>query len=120
MAKAISIAMNDKKLSTYHIARKGWESLWPKELIRKKSIYQFGLEKLMRFDEKLLREFFGSFFQLPKTQWYGFLTDTLSLREIVYAMCIMFIRAPWSVKKGLMIMHGKELKMLLRIVLPNI
>jgi lycopene epsilon-cyclase len=120
VAKAISTAMNDKKLSTYDIARKGWESLWPKELIRKKSIYQFGLEKLMRFDEKLLREFFGSFFKLPKTQWYGFLTDTLSLREIVYAMCIMFIRAPWSVKKGLMIMHGKELKMLLRIVLPNI
>ena len=120
VAKAISTAMNDKKLSTFHIARKGWESLWPKELIRKKSIYQFGLEKLMRFDEKLLREFFGSFFKLPKTQWYGFLTDTLSLREIVYAMCIMFIRAPWSVKKGLMIMHGKELKMLLRIVLPNI
>ena len=120
VAKAISTAMNDKKLSTYHIARKGWESLWPKELIRKKSIYQFGLEKLMRFDEKLLREFFGSFFKLPKTQWYGFLTDTLSLREIVYAMCIMFIRAPWSVKKGLMIMHGKELRMLLRIVLPNI
>ena len=25
-------------------------------------------------------------------------------------MCIMFIKAPWSVKKGLMIMHGKELK----------
>ena len=120
VAKAISTAMHDKKLSTYNIARKGWESLWPKELIRKKSIYQFGLEKLMRFDEKLLREFFGSFFELPKTQWYGFLTDTLSLREIVYAMCIMFIKAPWSVKKGLMIMHGKELKMLLRIVLPNI
>ena len=74
----------------------------------------------MRFDEKLLRKFFGCFFKLPKTQWYGFLTDTLSLREIVYAMCIMFIRAPWSVKKGLMIMHGKELKMLLRIVLPNL
>ena len=120
VAKAISTAMKDKKLSTCHIAKKGWESLWPKELIRKKSLYQFGLEKLMRFDEKLLREFFGSFFKLPKTQWYGFLTDTLSLREIVYAMCIMFIKAPWSVKKGLMIMHGKELKMLLRIVLPNI
>ena len=120
VAKAISTAMHDKKLSTYHIARKGWESLWPKELIRKKSIYQFGLEKLMRFDEKLLREFFGSFFQLSKSQWYGFLTDTLSLKEIVYAMCIMFIKAPWSVKKGLMIMHGKELKMLLRIIFPNV
>ena len=120
VAKAISQAIEDKNLTSYHIARKGWESLWPKELIRKKSIYQFGLEKLMRFDEKLLREFFGSFFQLPKTQWYGFLTDTLSLKEIVFAMCIMFFRAPWTVKKGLMIMHGRELRMLLRIIFPNI
>ena len=93
---------------------------WSKEVIRKKALYHFGLEKLMRFDEKLLREFFGSFFQLPKNQWYGFLTDTLSLKEIVYAMCVMFIKAPWSVKKGLMIMHGREFKMLLRIIFPNI
>ena len=90
VAKAVSEAIKNKNLSTLHIARKGWETLWSKELIRKKSLYQFGLEKLMRFDEKLLREFFGSFFQLPKNQWYGFLTDTLSLREIVYAMCVMF------------------------------
>jgi len=48
------------------------------------------------------------------------LTDTLSLKEIVYAMCVMFIKAPWSVKKGLMIMHGREFKMLLRIIFPNI
>jgi lycopene epsilon-cyclase len=120
VAKAVSEAIKNKNLSTYHIARKGWETLWSKELIRKKSLYQFGLEKLMRFDEKLLREFFGSFFQLPKNQWYGFLTDTLSLKEIVYAMCVMFIKAPWSVKKGLMIMHGREFKMLLRIIFPNI
>ena len=120
VAEAISAAIKDKNQTTYQIARKGWESLWPNELIRKKSIYQFGLEKLMRFDEKLLREFFGSFFQLPKSQWYGFLTDTLSLREIVLAMCVMFLKAPWSVKKGLMIMHGRELRMLIRIILPNI
>ena len=43
--------------------------------------------------------------------WFS--TDTLSLKEIVYAMCVMFIKAPWSVKKGLMIMHGREFKMLL-------
>jgi len=65
VAKAVSEAIKNKNLSTYHIARKGWETLWTKELIRKKSLYQFGLEKLMRFDEKLLREFFGSFFHLP-------------------------------------------------------
>ena len=86
VAKAVSKAIKNENLSTYHIARKGWETLWSKELIRKKSLYQFGLEKLMRFDEKLLREFFGSFFQLPKNQWYGFLTDTLSLKRL-YMRC---------------------------------
>ena len=120
VAKAISDAMKDKNLPTMLIAKKGWESLWPTELIRKKSLYQFGLEKLMRFDEKLLREFFEGFFQLPKNQWYGFLTDTLSLKEIVNAMWTMFLKAPWSVKKGLMIMRGKELRMLLKIIFPNI
>ena len=112
--------MKDKNLPTMLIAKKGWESLWPTDLIRKKSLYQFGLEKLMRFDEKLLREFFESFFQLPKNQWYGFLTDTLSLKEIVNAMWTMFLKAPWSVKKGLMIMRGKELRMLFKIIFPNI
>ena len=120
VAKAISDAMEDKNLPTMLIAKIGWESLWPKDLVRKKSLYQFGLEKLMRFDEKLLREFFESFFQLPKNQWYGFLTDTLSLKEIVNAMWVMFIKAPWSVKKGLMIMRGKELRMLLKIIFPKI
>jgi len=32
----------------------------------------------------------------------------------------MFLKAPWSVKKGLMIMRGKELRMLLKIIFPNI
>ena len=120
VAKAISKAMTDHKLPTMLIAKKGWESLWSKELIRKKSLYQFGLEKLMRFDEKLLREFFECFFKLPKSQWYGFLTDTLSLKEIVNAMWVMFLRAPWSVKKGLMIMRGREFRMLMRIIFPKI
>ena len=120
VAKAISKAMTDHKLPTMLIAKKGWESLWSTELIRKKSLYQFGLEKLMRFDEKLLREFFECFFKLPKSQWYGFLTDTLSLKEIVNAMWVMFLRAPWSVKKGLMIMRGREFKMLMRIIFPKI
>jgi len=35
-------------------------------------------------------------------------------------MWIMFIKAPWSVKKGLMIMRGRELKMLFKIIFPNL
>ena len=41
VAKAVAEAIKNKNLSTYHIARKGWETLWSKELIRKKSLYQF-------------------------------------------------------------------------------
>ena len=46
--------------------------------------------------------------------------DLKSLKEIVNAMWIMFIKAPWSVKKGLMIMRGRELKMFFKIIFPNI
>ena len=112
--------MKNKSATSAELADAGWKTLWTSELRRKQALYHFGLEKLMRFKEDQLREFFKAFFALPHHQWYGFLTDTLSLKEIVYAMCVMFIKAPWSVKKGLMIIHGREFKMLLSIIFPNI
>tara|TARA_Y100001970_G_C14255615_1_gene875157 strand:- start:1494 stop:2777 length:1284 start_codon:yes stop_codon:yes gene_type:complete len=120
VAKAIAKAMSNDKLCSLEIAQKGWKALWPKELIRKKFLYQFGLEKLMRFEEKLLREFFTSFFNLSKRHWYGFLTDTLTLSELVAAMWKMFLKAPWSVKKGLMEMHGREFVLFLKFLNPQL
>tara|TARA_Y100001968_G_C19415480_1_gene748748 strand:+ start:223 stop:1506 length:1284 start_codon:yes stop_codon:yes gene_type:complete len=112
LAKVIAKTMEDKNASPYQIASKGWDELWPPVLRRKQALYHFGLEKLMRFEESQLRDFFKSFFGLPSNEWYGFLTNTLSLNELVRAMMKMFAIAPWSVRTGLMIMKGRELKLL--------
>ncbi|KGG12598.1 MULTISPECIES: lycopene beta cyclase [Prochlorococcus] len=120
VAKAISLAMNDKENSPALIAKHGWEALWPKDLRRKQALYQFGLEKLMRFKESQLRQFFDGFFSLSKSQWYGFLTNSLTLGELVEAMWTMFKKAPLNVKWGLFEMKGREVKLLLKFLNPSI
>ena len=100
------------------LAQAGWQALGPPELRRKHALYQFGLEKLMRFSEPQLRGHFASFFCLPSAQWYGFLTNTLSLGELLAAMLALFATAPWSVRWGLMGMRGRELQLGLRMLDP--
>ena len=100
------------------LAQAGWQALWPPELRRKHALYQFGLEKLMRFSEPQLRAHFASFFCLPSAQWYGFLTNTLSLGELLAAMLALFATAPWSVRWGLMGMRGREVQLGLRMLDP--
>ncbi len=119
VAKVIAERMNDKNASPAELAKAGWKELWPRELRRKQALYQFGLEKLMRFTEPQLREFFKSFFKLENPQWFGFLTNTLTLKDLVKAMVDMFIKAPWSVKWGLMGMQGRELKLLWNFIRPS-
>ncbi len=120
LAKEIAIAIKENNYTPKEIAQKGWENLWPKELRRKQALYQFGLEKLMRFEEEQLRQFFTGFFSLSNDQWYRFLTNTLSLNELVSAMWTMFKKAPLSVKWGLMEMKGRELNLLWNFLKPNI
>ncbi len=119
VAKAISNAMNNKNASPEEIAKQGWTALWPTELRRKHALYIFGIEKLMRFEEEQLREFFKSFFELPNDQWYGFLTNTLSVMELVNAMWTMFKTASWKVKWGLMGMQGREIRLLWNFISPR-
>ncbi|WP_320667991.1 lycopene beta cyclase [Prochlorococcus sp. MIT 1307] len=118
VAKVLAKAMRDKNASPAALAEKGWAVLWPPDLRRKQALYQFGLEKLMRFEEAQLRDFFKGFFALQSDQWYGFLTNTLSLSELVQAMWTMFVKAPWSVRWGLMGMQGRELYLLWQFLKP--
>ena len=118
VAKAVAVAMKDKNASPAQIASKGWDVLWSPEFRRKKALYTFGLEKLMRFKEPQLRDFFTEFFTLPNKEWYGFLTNTISVKQLVSAMWKMYKRAPWSVKWGLMGMQGRELKLLWKFIKP--
>jgi hypothetical protein len=102
------------------LARAGWQALWPLDLRRKHALYQFGLEKLMRFSEPQLRAHFATFFSLPHEQWYGFLANTATVPELLAAMVQLFATAPWSVKAGLMGMQGRELELGLRLFRPGV
>ena len=118
LAEAIAAGLRQPDRSAEQLARAAWQALWPLEQQRKHALYRFGLEKLMRFSEPQLRAHFRTFFSLPRQQWYGFLTNTLSLPALIAAMVRLFVVAPGSVKLGLMGMQGRELQLGLRMFRP--
>ncbi|TVS06694.1 MAG: lycopene cyclase family protein [Cyanobium sp. PLM2.Bin73] len=119
LAAALAAALADPRASPAQLATAGWLALWPQELRRRHALYQFGLEKLMRFSEAQLRAHFATFFALPPRQWTGFLTNTLTMPELVAAMVRLFATAPWSVKIGLMGMQGREPALLAQLLWPR-
>ena len=118
LADAIATGLKDPHAGGQLLAALAWQALWPLELQRRHALYRFGLEKLMRFSESQLRAHFTTFFSLPREQWFGFLTNTLSLPALMAAMVRLFVLAPWSVKAGLMGMQGRELQLALRMLRP--
>ena len=118
VAAAVATAMANRSLGPQQLAEIGWQALWPLPLRRKHALYQFGLEKLMRFPEAQLRAFFATFFALPNALWYGFLANTLSVPLLLGAMLQLFFKAPWNVRWGLVQMKGRELQLGLRLLWP--
>ncbi|MFM7653618.1 MAG: lycopene beta cyclase [Vulcanococcus sp.] len=118
LADAIAAGLTDPALDAPALALSAWQALWPLELRRKHALYRFGLEKLMRYREDQLRAFFSTFFGLPSEQWYGFLTNTLTLPQLIAAMLRLFAVAPCTVRWGLMQQQGRELELLLRLLRP--
>ena len=100
------------------LAAQAWQTLWPRERRRRHALYRFGLEKLMRFPEARLRNFFATFFDLPQEQWFGFLTDTLPSPSLLGAMLQLFARAPGDVRQGLLLPEGRELRLLSQLINP--
>ena len=98
LAKSIKLT---PLLSTSQIAKRGWKTLWNPELVQRHRLYHFGLQRLMSFDESLLREFFETFFKLPKYDWYGYLTNTLPLPRLFIVMLKLFSIAPLKVRLGM-------------------
>ncbi len=102
LAKALAEAIEiDPKLDSLKLAQRGWNSLWTPELVQRHRLYQFGLKRLMSFDEALLRKFFIAFFKLPKKDWSGFLANTLPLPKLIIVMLRLFYMAPLEVRLGM-------------------
>ena len=109
LAKEIAkIIKKDPLIPTAQIARRGWKTLWTTELVQRHRLYQFGLQRLMSFNESLLRDFFDTFFKLPKKDWYGYLTNTLPLPRLFIVMLKLFSIAPSKVRLGMLGLIKKE------------
>ena len=104
LADALAAAVKQQpSLGSAALARVGWQALWPMELVLRHRLFQFGLGRLMGFDERLLRRHFTSFFQLSQEDWSGFLTNTLPLPQLMGVMLRLFANSPWDVRRGLVL-----------------
>tara|TARA_Y100001968_G_scaffold285552_2_gene285630 strand:+ start:2202 stop:3413 length:1212 start_codon:yes stop_codon:yes gene_type:complete len=102
LAEKLAIILKEPNLTSLELATKGWEVLWPYELTQRHKLYQYGLQRLMSFDENKLRSFFYNFFKLSTNEWVGFLTNTLPLPKLIYVMSKMFINSPLKIKLGML------------------
>lgn len=102
VAKTIACMVENLNNSPAIIAASAWQTLWSSDELRKRALYLFGLENLMRFDEPTLQAFFASFFQLPQSHWSAFLANTLSTPEMLQAMINLFGHTPNVVRWNLM------------------
>ena len=103
LAHALSEALANRALGSEALARRGWQALWPLELVLRHQLYQFGLGRLMGFNEALLRTHFETFFALPREEWFGFLTNTLPLPRLMGVMLRLFALSPWELRRGLVL-----------------
>ncbi len=102
LAEKLAIFLKESNYSSIELATRGWSVLWPYELTQRHKLYQYGLRRLMSFDESRLRSFFYNFFKLSTKEWVGFLTNTLPLPKLIYVMSKMFINSPLKVKLGML------------------
>jgi lycopene beta-cyclase len=100
VAAAVATALGGSS-SPVDAAQVGWSALWSPSLIRNRNLYLLGLESLMAFNEAELHDFFTAFFALPRPQWTGYLSNTLSTPELARTMLNLFSRAPGRVRQTL-------------------
>lgn len=60
-----------------------WKAIWPKERLRQREFFTFGMDVLLKLDLKETRQFFAAFFGLSDFHWQGFLSSRLSFPQLM-------------------------------------
>jgi lycopene beta-cyclase len=105
LAEALAAALKQQpSLGSAALARLGWQTLWPWEMVLRHRLFQFGLGRLMGFDEQLLRRHFTSFFQLSSRglEWLPH-QYACRLPQLMGVMLRLFAISPWDVRRGLVL-----------------
>ena len=121
VAEALARAISKGEALPAELARVGWNAVWPVQRLRRHYFYLVGLQMVLSFDDDQTHAFFRAFFDLPQKDWAGYLSNTLylsntvTLRQLVLPMLRLFVRLPWRVRRTLLATVTREVGLLWRI-----
>ena len=101
LAQTVSGALGEPGASPEKAAATAWRALWPKDRLRERELYLFGLETLLTFSSSQTQEHFSAFFKLPPHLWHGYLSGTLGAAGVARTMTATFRHAPNSLRASL-------------------
>jgi lycopene beta-cyclase len=82
--------------------RAAWDAVWPKDALRARALWVFGMETLLGMDAPATRRFFEAFFRLPAPDWQGYMSGTLDARPLSQVMWRVFQEVPAPLRLRLM------------------
>lgn len=97
-----------------------WAAMWPRQRVRQRAFFDFGMEVLLKLDLEETREFFAAFFSLSDFHWHGFLSSRLSFVELIGFGLSLFAKSSNAARAdllqkglpGLVVMLGRLAKTL--------
>ena len=111
VAEAISSALTEGA-GAQEAAARGMTALWTQDRRRAFSLYEFGLESLLKFNPSKWEEFASAFFDLPEPLIVGFMEGTLRSPEVASCMWNVFVTAPMGLRMELLVRGSKSLGLL--------
>lgn len=102
LAATIAALLGASGSSPASTAAAAWATLWPPEVQRRRALFSFGMELLLRLDGAQTRDFFHEFFRMPEPDWRGYLSDQLSATQLAGVMARFFAGAPNNLRALMM------------------
>jgi lycopene beta-cyclase len=88
----------------YHresLANQMWNTVWPSERRAARRLEQYGMERTLLMDQKLIRAFFDTFFSLSPSDVATYMSGTSTQAELAAVMWRVFNAAPMRVRTKL-------------------
>lgn len=80
-----------------------WKAIWPKERLRQREFFTFGMDVLLKLDLAETRQFFAAFFDLSDFHWQGFLSSRLSFPQLMTFGLALFANSSNQARANLVI-----------------
>lgn len=79
-----------------------WDALWSADRQRQRALYCYGMDMLCQSTPQQVGAFFEEFFEQPEAAWRGYMSWSLSSRELATVMWRMFGSTSLTMKMHLM------------------